>query len=232
MIANIDAIQHELAKLRAENEALKQNNKRLQLERDHYKLQADATLRKLFAAKSEVRHHPAQKDLLFNEAEELATVASIADDKPKAVAVSAHAKKKPGRKPLDPSLPREVVRVELPEAERICAHDGARLVEIGVEASEQLDIIPAQLKVIRTERVKYACPCCDGSLKTVPVVPALIPKSVLTANTLAWIVSGKYQDALPLVSPSGDPEALWRRYCAQYAGGGRCPCGGSGAAAD
>jgi transposase len=33
---------------------------------------------------------------------------------------------KRGRKPLDPALPREVVRHELPEGERVCPHDGAR----------------------------------------------------------------------------------------------------------
>jgi hypothetical protein len=29
----------------------------------------------------------------------------------------------------------------------------------------QLDIVPQQVRVIRHERVKYACPCCDGSLR-------------------------------------------------------------------
>jgi transposase len=37
------------------------------------------------------------------------------------------------------------VRHKLPEAERVCAHDGARLVEIGTEISEQLDIVPQQV---------------------------------------------------------------------------------------
>lgn len=77
--------------------------------------------------------------------------------------MAGHARKKPGRKPLDPALPREVIRYELPESERVCPHDGSVLVEIGVEASEQLDIIPQQVRVIRHERVKYACPRCDES---------------------------------------------------------------------
>ena len=45
-------------------------------------------------------------------------------------------------------LPREVVRHELPELERVCAHDGHALVEIGAEISEQLDIVPQQVRVI------------------------------------------------------------------------------------
>ncbi len=58
------------------------------------------------------------------------------------VQVPAHRRVKPGRKPLDAALPREVIRHELPETERVCPHDGATLQEIGVETSEQLDIVP------------------------------------------------------------------------------------------
>ena len=72
---------------------------------------------------------------------------------------------KRGRKPLDPHLPREIVRYELPEAECICSHDGGRLVGIGAEISEQLDIVPQQVRVIQHHRIKYACPCCDNSIR-------------------------------------------------------------------
>ena len=75
-------------------------------------------------------------------------------------------------------VPREVVRHELPESERVCPHDGAVLREIGVEASEQLDIIPQQVRVIRHERVKYACPCCDGGLRLAGKPPQIIPKGL------------------------------------------------------
>lgn len=64
--------------------------------------------------------------------------------------VAAHTRKKRGhRKPLDPNLPRDIVRHELPEAERFCANDGHALVEFGVEISEQLTVIPEQLRVIQ-----------------------------------------------------------------------------------
>jgi transposase len=39
-----------------------------------------------------------------------------------------------------------VVRHELPESERFCANDGHALVEIGVETSEQIDVIPEQVR--------------------------------------------------------------------------------------
>jgi transposase len=157
-----------------------------------------AHLRKLFDAKSEVRGTE-QKDMFFNEAEALApTGTPVAEEATQDIEIPAHTRKKRGRKPLDPNLPREIVRHELPESERICAHDGAALVEIGVEISEQLDIVPQQVRVIQHQRVKYACPCCDESIKVTPAPARIIPKGLLTASALAWVVTSKYMDALPL----------------------------------
>ena len=112
--------------------------------------------------------------------------------------VAGHKRAKRGRKPLDPALPRHIVRHELSDAERVCAHDGATLVEIGVEASEQLDIIPQQVRVIRHERVKYACPCCDGGLRLAGKPVQIIPKGLFSESALAWIATSKFNDGLPL----------------------------------
>jgi transposase len=183
----------QLDALERERQALQQETKVLRVERDLYKERVAAIERRLFAAKSEQRGIN-QHDLFFNEAEALApTTASV----PK-LRVPAHERAKRGRKPLDPGLPREVIRYELPEAERICPHDGSALKEIGVEASEQLDIVPAQVRVIRHERVKYACPCCSQTMRTASAPPKLIPKALLTESALAWVITAKYQDALPL----------------------------------
>jgi transposase len=70
--------------------------------------------------------------------------------------------------------------------------------EIGVEASEQLDIVPQQVRVIRHERVKYACPCCDGTIRLAARPAKVIPKGLFTENALAWIATSKYLDGLPL----------------------------------
>jgi transposase len=112
--------------------------------------------------------------------------------------VPAHQRTKRGRKPLDPALPRDVRRHELPEDQRVCPHDGAALREIGVEVSEQMDVIPQQVRVIRHERVKYACPCCDGGLRLAPKPPQVIPKGLLSEAALAWVITAKYLDGLPL----------------------------------
>lgn len=190
--AQLGAFAARIATLEREREALQQEAKLLRVERDLYKERVAAFERHLFAAKSEQRGVH-QRDLFFNEAEALAPAAGA----PK-VQVPAHARAKRGRKPLDPALPREVIRYELPEAERVCPHDGSALKEIGVEASEQLDIVPLQVRVIRHERVKYACPCCSGTVRTAAAPAKLLPKGLLTENALAWVITAKYQDALPL----------------------------------
>ena len=54
-------------------------------------------------------------------------------------------------KPLDPNLPCEIVRREFPEAKWFFTNDCHALVEVGVETSEQSDVIPAQTRVIELQ---------------------------------------------------------------------------------
>jgi transposase len=194
------ALQKALADALKHNESLAGELRLTRTERDLLKEQLNKFKRQLFAASSEVTGQH-QKDMFFNEAESLGAQAEPAaaeetdDDK---VDVPGHKRAKRGRKPLDPALPREVVRHELPESERVCPHDGAALREIGVEVAEQLDIIPQQVRVIRHERVKYACPCCDGGMRLAARPAQVIAKGLFTESALAWIATSKYLDGLPL----------------------------------
>jgi len=118
------------------------------------------------------------------------------------IKVSAHTKKKPGRKPIPDDLPREEIIHDIPEKEKVC-DCGARLVRIGEEVSEQLEIIPAKIKVIRHIRPKYACKSCEGfesecpSVKIAPPEPQIIPKSIATPGLLAYILVCKFVYGLP-----------------------------------
>ena len=198
---NITLTTEEFNALITERDALRGELKVVTVERDLLQERLKAFLNKLFAARSEARGTH-QQDLFLNEAEALApttdTAAAKEDDAAASIEVAGHQRKRRGRKPLDPALPREVIRHELPAAERVCPHDGARLVEIGVETSEQLDIIPQQVRVLQHQRVKYACPCCDQGIKVTPAPVRIIAKGLLTEAALAWVVTSKYQDSLPL----------------------------------
>lgn len=179
----------ELLQLRSaarELDALKKKLRLVSVERDLLREKLKAFQRKLFSAKSETRGSE-QKDLFFNEAEALAPTAATlpAQEDSGEVGGPGHKRRKPGRKALDPNLPRISLRHELPEHERVCPHDGQALTEIGIEISEQLDIVPQQIRVIQHQRVKYACPCCDGGIKVTPAPARIIPKGLLTEAALA-----------------------------------------------
>lgn len=66
-----------------------------------------------------------------------------------------------GRRPIPPEIPRETIVHELAAEERLCPCCGELRTEIGREISEQLEFIPARLKAIRHERVRYACRGCE-----------------------------------------------------------------------
>jgi transposase len=201
------AIREQHAALRLESDELRSTLRLVTAERDLAEERLRAYRRELFGAKSEAR---ALDQLgLFNEAEALGASATPAQEDTSETTVGAHNRKKRGhRKPLDPNLPREVVRHELAEAERFCAHDGHALVEIGVETSEQLDVIPEQVRVIQHQRVKYACPCCDLGIKVTPAPSRIIPRGLLTESALAWVATGKYQFGMPIYRQAG----LLRRF--------------------
>ena len=79
----------------------------------------------------------------------------------------------------------------------MCDHDGRVLSEIGEVTSEQLDIVPATIRVIRHVRKRYACDC-GQCIKTARLPAQPIPKSMASPGLLAHVTVSKYQDGLPL----------------------------------
>jgi transposase len=150
----------------------------------------------LFGRSSEKRESPAPANQawLFNEAEAV----SQADEPVKAIKIPAHDRKTRGRKPIADDLPRVDVIHDLTEAEKICPQDGTVLECIGDERSEQIDIIPAKVQVLRHIRLKYACPCCKGHIVLAEKPAQLLPKSNAAPSLLAHIACAKYVDGLPL----------------------------------
>jgi len=151
-----------------------------------------------FGAKSE-RLVSAQLGL-FNEAEALAEAAPAAQEPTLAeiIEVPAHRRRRGKRAPLPEHLPRVDIVHELPEAERRCPHDGTVLEAFAEEVSEQLDIIPATVQVLRHRRQKYRCPCCAEHVVTAALPAQPLPKSQATPGLLAYVATAKYVDALPL----------------------------------
>jgi transposase len=147
---------------------------------------------------------------LFDEAE-ITNQEHLEQTSEPTIQVAGHRRAKPGRKPLPAGLPREDVVHDIPEEQKVCSC-GQKLVRIGQETSEQVEIIPAQIKVIRHIRPKYACQKCEGidspqAVKIAPVPPQIIPKSIATPGLLAYILVSKFCDAIPFYRQ----EKLFRR---------------------
>ena len=124
---------------------------------EHLQEQVRLLLARRFAPSSE--KIPDGQLGLFNEAE--ATAAEEPESAP-ATEVGAHRRGTPKRAPIPQALPRIDIEHRLPEDERTCPHHGVELERFGEVVSEQLDIIPMQVRVLRHVRGKYRCPCCEG----------------------------------------------------------------------
>jgi transposase len=185
--------------LQADKQAVDQKNEQLTARVLTLQEQLNLALARRYAASSE-KYSPDQ--ICFFDEAELDSAAvdgtgADADTDDDEIRVAAHTRKKRGRKPLPDNLPRIDVIHELPESERRCDHDGRLLTEIDEVISEQLDIIPAKIQVLRHIRKKYACDC-GQCIKTAPLPAQPIPRSMASPGLLAHITVSKYQDALPL----------------------------------
>jgi transposase len=201
-ILTYDQLLTEKAALVDELQFVRRQLKEALEDRNHYAELVRLLRKKQYGASSEI--YPSGQGTLFNEAEALA-----ADSAKDAVEPDPEKKPKkrgkPKRRPLPKDLPRSRKVIDLPEQEKVCPKSGLPLKVIGEEVSEQLDIEPARLSVVETARLKYGCDCpaCTTgletpTLKTAPVEPQPLPKSMAAPGLLAYIVTGKYADALPL----------------------------------
>lgn len=159
--------------LERERDELRGTLRLMTAERDLAEQQLRAYRRELFGAKSAARD--CEQPGLFTEAEVLETNVIPAQEDTPGTKVVAHTRNKQGRKPLDPALPRDIRRHELPEVERFCANDGHALIGIGVKISEQLNVIPEQIRVTQHQRVMYACSCCNRGIRVTPGASAHHP---------------------------------------------------------
>lgn len=167
--------------------------------RDRAELQQrlDALLRRLHGPRPQPTHP--DQGLLFDgsdiplspEPPPCAEPTGQADSKPRQC--RPHGRSRPPR-----TLRREPRRYELTAAERLCPECGHERCAIGVDTTEQYDYKPAEVFVIEHQRVKYACPCCQGEVACAAKPPQPIDKGLPGPGLLAQIIADKYLDHLPL----------------------------------
>ncbi|HET8636542.1 MAG TPA: IS66 family transposase [Acidobacteriaceae bacterium] len=92
---------------------------------------------------------------------------------------------------------------ELSTQERVCSGCGVERKEVGAEESWQIEYIPGRFERIQHVRKKYACPSCESNgespqMETAPKPDTAIDKGMAGPGLLAYIVTSKFSDYLPL----------------------------------
>ena len=132
-------------------------------------------------------------DKLVDEvAEELARAKEAQKD-----AAAANRKKGHGRRQPSDDLPRQMVKVPVPDQLRACPCCGGERVCIGYESSEILELVPAHFVVLGQMREKLACPTCKEGVVTA-ANQKLVDRLMAGPQLLAHLVVSKYEDHLPL----------------------------------
>jgi transposase len=137
---------------------------------------------------------------LFNDAEVIAEHEPAQESDLETI---TYERKKPGRKPLPADLPRERIEYELPEQEQICPQCKGQMHKIGEDVRSELNIIPAQVKVIEHVRFKYGCRHCEKHSETTPIKTAPAPNPVIrkgyaSPSSVAYVMTAKFVDGVPL----------------------------------
>ncbi len=162
------------------------------------KLEIEKLRRALFGHRSERKARLLdQLELQLEEIEAAATEDDLAAERAAAAAKTAHVApcRRPVRKPFPAHLPRERVVIEAPSACDCCGSD--RIVKLGEDITETLEVIPRQWKVIQTVREKFACRDCEKI--TQPPAPFhAIPRGWAGPSFLAMLLFEKFGQHQPL----------------------------------
>ena len=168
-----------------------------------------------FGQSSEQKNYVLGKDQLslFNEAEKEQDH-KAEEPNPDTVLVAAHErKKKRSQAEMLNHLPEEEVLLEIPDEQLVCGKCGGKMKPIGKKfLRHEMQIIPKQVKLLAYYAVTYACDNCEkdtgyahiASVK--PPVP-LMKHSLASPSTVAYIMTQKYVDGLPLARQ----EKIWAR---------------------
>ena len=168
-----------------------------------------------FGQSSEQKSYVLGKDQLslFNEAEE-AQDHKAEEPTSDTVLIAAHErKKKRSQAEMLNQLPEEEVLLKIPEEQLVCGKCGGKMKPIGKKfLRHEMQIIPKQVKLLAYYAVTYACDSCEKDTgfahitAVKPPVP-LMKHSLASPSTVAYIMTQKYVDGLPLARQ----EKIWAR---------------------
>lgn len=176
-------------------------NEELEAKLKWYEEQFRLLQKQKYGASSEKTNEDQMSLPLFNEAED---TADPKVEEPALDTITYTRKKK--RKTRDESmenLPVEIIEYELSPEDQVCSCCGHEAHKMSEEIRRELQVIPAQVKVVKHVRHVYACRHCEREELETPIVTApmpspIFPKSYASPSIVAYIMNQKYVEGLPL----------------------------------
>lgn len=146
---------------------------------------------------------------LFNEAE--LNTNSSAEEPTVETIVKAHARKpKRTKEELAKSLPVVEVICDLPELQHTCNICNGELRYLGKEhVRDELEMIPAQVRILRYVRYNYVCSECERETGEANIIKSPVPapvmkRSLASPSSVAHVMYQKYVNAMPLYRQEKD----------------------------
>ncbi len=164
----------------------------------HLKLELAKLRREQFGQRSERRARLiVQLELQLEELEAAATEDEVAAETAaaKTTAVQGFQRRRPVCKPFPEHLPRERVVVAAPATCTCCG--SSRIVKMGEDVTETLEVVPRRWKVIQTVREKFTCRDCER-ISQPPAPFHAIPRGWAGPSLIAMVAFEKFGQHQPL----------------------------------
>ena len=183
--------------------AKKQNERIKELEAlvKYYEEQLRLKVKKQFGPSSEKTKNQEETQGVFNEVED---ESNKKVKEPSLEDITQKGKKRVGKREEDlASLPVVEIEYKLPEDEMVCPECGGPLHQMSKEIRREIDIIPAQVRIINHVQYIYSCRACENNGISVPIIKAsagesLIKGSLASPSSVAHVMVQKYVNAVPL----------------------------------
>lgn len=210
-IANLESL------LENQTNQLQEQSKTVELQKvriDRLMVSLAQLQKSLYGQSSEKRKYVLGEDpnqiSLFNEAEAECNRHAPEPER-SSLSVAGHTRKaKRTKEELAADLPVVEVLCELDENELVCKECSGKLRTLGKETvREEIEYIPAQLRILRYIQQSYVCECCEKETGKATIIKAptpepVIKRSLASASTVAHVMYQKYVNGMPLYRQEKD----------------------------
>jgi transposase len=166
-----------------------------------YREQLGLAKKRLYGPKSE-KTPVAQEAMLFNEAEACASD-TLPDPQTEVITYTRRKKVAGKREAQLADLPVEEIFYELTEEAQVCPQCSGPLHPMGHDTRQEIEVIPAKVVLVKHHAAKYACRNCNRNeiqtpILTAPVPKSAFPNSLASPSAVAYLMSQKFVEGLPL----------------------------------